>query len=170
MGITAPLSGSLSDRFGTRSITVIGLAILAVGYYALSTLNTETSAVGYLIRFLPIGIGMGVFQSPNNSAIMGTASRQQLGIVSGMLTTNRTLGQTIGIALLGALWAGRVFHYAGQALAGGATEASPEAQAAALQDAFLIIVMAIGVALLLAVCAMIQERRKRSEALEVQAT
>ena len=170
MGITAPLSGSLSDRFGTRSITVIGLAILAVGYYALSTLNTETSAAGYLIRFLPIGIGMGVFQSPNNSAIMGTASRQQLGIVSGMLTTNRTLGQTIGIALLGTLWAGRVFHYAGQALAGGATEASPEAQAAALQDTFLIIVMAIGAALLLAIWAMIQERRKRSKALEVQAT
>ena len=144
LGVTAPLSGSLSDRFGTRPITVIGLVVLVFGYYTLSTLSTDTTVAGYLLRFLPIGIGMGVFQSPNNSAIMGTASRKRLGIVSGMLAITRTMGQTTGIALLGALWAGRVFYYAGEALSGGATEAAPEAQAAALQDTFLSMVVAIG--------------------------
>jgi len=160
LGITAPLSGSLSDRFGTRPITVIGLAVLVIGYYALSTLKVDTSAVGYLLRFMPIGIGMGIFQSPNNSAIMGTASRQRLGVVSGILAMTRTVGQTTGIALLGALWAGRVFYYAGQALSEGATEASPVAQAAALSDTFLIIVVAMAANLLLAIGAMIQERRR----------
>ncbi len=160
LGITAPLSGSLSDRFGTRPITVIGLAVLVIGYYALSTLKVDTSAAGYILRFMPIGIGMGIFQSPNNSAIMGTASRQRLGVVSGMLAMTRTLGQTTGIALLGALWASRVFYYAGQALSDSATEASPEAQAAALNDTFLIIVVAMVTNLLLAIGAMIQERRR----------
>jgi MFS family permease len=130
-----------------------------IGYYALSTLKVDTSAVGYLLRFMPIGIGMGIFQSPNNSAIMGTASRQRLGVVSGILAMTRTVGQTTGIALLGALWAGRVIYYAGQALSEGATEASPEAQAAALGDTFLIIVIGMSLALLLAVLALIQERR-----------
>jgi EmrB/QacA subfamily drug resistance transporter len=160
LGITAPLSGSFSDRFGTRPITVIGLAVLVIGYYALSTLKVDTTAAGYLLRFLPIGIGMGIFQSPNNSAIMGTASRQRLGIVSGILAITRTLGQTTGIALLGALWTGRVFYYAGQALSEGATGASPEAQTAALGDTFLIIVVAMAANLLLAIGAMIQERRR----------
>jgi MFS family permease len=171
MGITAPLSGSASDRFGTRPITVIGLAVLLVGYLALSTLDTDTTAVAYILLFLPIGIGMGIFQSPNNSAIMGTASRDRLGIVSGMLAVTRTTGQTTGIALLGALWASRVFFYAGEVLSEGATGASPNAQVEGLQDALLSIVVIIGVALLLAVWSLIRERRQRTEEiLEVQTT
>ncbi len=163
MGVTAPLSGSMSDRFGTRPITVIGLAVLLVGYLALSSLDTKTSSLAYLVRFLPIGIGMGIFQSPNNSAIMGTATRERLGIVSGMLAVTRTTGQTTGIALLGALWASRVFFYAGKVLPEGATGALPAAQAAGLQDALLSVVILIGAALLLAVWALIQERRQRAD-------
>jgi EmrB/QacA subfamily drug resistance transporter len=162
LGITAPLSGSLSDRLGTRPITVAGLAILLIGYYALSKLTAETSATGFLLRFLPIGIGMGIFQSPNNSAIMGSAPAHRLGIVSGMLAFTRTLGQTTGIALLGALWAGRVIFYAGESLSGGATEASPGAQANALQDTFLAMTIAIGLALLLALWAFFKHRRDRT--------
>jgi MFS family permease len=171
MGITAPLSGSMSDRFGTRPITVIGLAVLLFGYLVLSTLDTETNSLAYILLFLPIGIGMGVFQSPNNSAIMGTASRERLGVVSGMLAVTRTTGQTTGIALLGALWASRVFFYAGEFLPDGATAASADAQAAGLQDTILGIAILIGAALLLAVWALIQERRHRAdEILEAPAT
>lgn len=161
LGVTSPLSGTLSDRLGTRPITVVGLAILFLGYYSLSTLGTDTSPAGYILRFLPIGIGMGVFQSPNNSAIMGTAPRRRLGIVSGMLAITRTLGQTTGIALLGALWAARVFYYAGENLPGGATMASARAQVAGLQDAFLIMAAMIAVAFALALWALIRERRKK---------
>jgi nitrate/nitrite transporter NarK len=79
MALTAPLSGDLSDRFGTRPITVIGLAVLLIGYILVSTLDLSTSGVGYVLRFLGIGLGMGIFQSPNNSAIMGAALRERLG-------------------------------------------------------------------------------------------
>jgi hypothetical protein len=106
---------------------------------------------------------MGIFQSPNNSAIMGTAPRRQLGVVSGTLAITRTLGQTTGIALLGALWASRVFYYAGSVLEGGATEAAAEAQAAGLQDTFQAITIAIIGALLLAFWALITERRRRAK-------
>jgi EmrB/QacA subfamily drug resistance transporter len=160
LGVTAPISGSLSDRFGTRPITVAGLAALALGYYALSSLDTTTSAAGYVLRFLPIGIGMGVFQSPNNSAIMGAAPRGRLGIVSGMLAITRTLGQTTGIAFLGAFWASSTFRAAGRVFAAGATQAPAAAQVAGLQDTFLAVDGLILLALALAVWGLVRARQR----------
>jgi EmrB/QacA subfamily drug resistance transporter len=153
LGVTAPIAGSLSDRLGTRLMTVVGLAVLVVGYYTLSTLDAGTSAAGYILRFLPIGIGMGIFQSPNDSAIMGSATQNQLGMVSGTLAATRTVGQTAGVALLGALWAGRALYYSGTDVIDGATGASAMAQAAALQDTFLITMAMVAAALLLAAVA-----------------
>jgi EmrB/QacA subfamily drug resistance transporter len=162
MGITAPIAGSLSDRLGTRSITVVGLLMLLAGYYAVSTLNTQTGGLGYVARFLPIGVGMGIFQSPNNSAIMGAAPRTRLGVASGLLSITRTLGQTTGIATLGALWASRVAYRSGDVLKGGTTAAPPAIQAAGLQDTFLVVMILIGLALMLGVWGLVQERRGRS--------
>lgn len=159
LGITAPLAGAASDRFGTRPITVIGLLVLIGGYLAMSTLDASTSAWGFLLRFFPIGAGMGIFQSPNNSAIMGSAPRRRLGIVSGMLAITRTLGQTTGIAVLGALWASRVFFYLGVTLKDGATSAPPASQVPALQDTFLVMAAMMTVALSLALLALVRERR-----------
>ncbi|HEX6383340.1 MAG TPA: MFS transporter [Anaerolineae bacterium] len=159
LGITAPVSGALSDRFGTRPITVAGLVVLLVGYYAASTFNSQTNTLGFILRLIPIGIGMGVFQSPNNSAIMGAAPRERLGIASGLLSITRTLGQTTGIAVLGAIWAGRVMAYAGATLAGGATTAAGPAQVAGLQDTFLVVSVLIALALVLSAWGLMKEQR-----------
>jgi MFS family permease len=105
MGIVAPLSGWLSDRFGTRPLTTLGLAFLVVGYLLVGSLQLSTSGTGYIARVVWIGLGMGIFQSPNNSAIMGAVTRDRLGQGSGLLSLTRTLGQTTGVALIGALWA-----------------------------------------------------------------
>jgi EmrB/QacA subfamily drug resistance transporter len=136
VGIVAPISGTLSDRFGTRTISVIGLGMLVFGAYCITTLDANTTTIGYLLRFIPIGIGSGMFQSPNNSAIMGTAARERLGIMSGIVSISRTLGQTIGIALLGAVWASRTFYHAGKVFSEGATQAPALAQVAGQQDTF----------------------------------
>lgn len=159
LGVTAPVSGALSDRFGTRSITVVGLVVLFIGYYALTTLDEQTTALGYIIRFMPIGLGMGIFQSPNNSAIMGAAPQTRLGIASGMLAMTRTLGQTVGIATLGALWASRVAYHAGGAVPGGATNAAIAAQVAGLHDTFLVAMVLISLALILSAWGLVQEWR-----------
>jgi EmrB/QacA subfamily drug resistance transporter len=159
MGVTAPISGSLSDRFGTRPITVMGLLMLVIGYYAVSTLDTQTTALGYVLRFLPVGIGMGIFQSPNNSAVMGAVPRPRLGVASGLLSITRTLGQTTGIAVLGALWASRVTYRMGGVFQGGATAAPPATQVAGLQDTFLATVVLLALALTLGVWGLVQERR-----------
>jgi EmrB/QacA subfamily drug resistance transporter len=161
VGVTAPISGAVSDRLGTRPITVLGLAILLLGFVAVSTLTPQTSALGYVVRFLPIGIGIGVFQSPNNSAVMGAVPRERLGIASGLLAITRTMGQSAGIAALGALWASRVFVRAGQTFPGGVTTAPAAVQVAALNDTFSAVVVLVALALLLAVWGLVQERRGR---------
>jgi MFS family permease len=150
MGIIAPISGTLSDRIGSRIITAAGLAIMLVGFAVLTRLNVETTALIFALLYLPLGIGMGVFQSPNNSAIMGAAPPGKLGVVSGMLALNRTLGQTTGIALIGAIWAALTVYHAGPAVTT-ATGAAPEAQVAALQSTFFVSAAIMAVALALAV-------------------
>ncbi len=160
MGVVAPISGSLSDRFGTKTIAVIGLGILLIGYAALTTLDIQTSALNFVLLFLPIGIGMGVFQSPNNSAIMGTAPPDKLGIVSGMLALNRTLGQTTGIAITGALWAALTIYYAAPLQISSATEALAPAQVAALQNTFIVVAGMILLALLLAIWSLVKSPRQ----------
>ncbi len=160
LGITAPISGNLSDRFGSRPITVAGLTVLAIGFLAVSSLDAETTTLGYVIRFLPVGLGVGIFQSPNNSAIMGAAPRDRLGIASGMLAVTRTLGQTTGIATLGALWAGQVFKFVGNVLPGGATTAPVDAQVFGLRATFVIVSVLIFIALLLSIWGLREERRR----------
>lgn len=161
LGVVAPISGALSDRYGSRPITVAGLAMLTIGFFLISGLDAETSVREYILRFLPVGVGMGMFQSPNNSAIMGAAPRARLGIASGMLSVTRTLGQTTGIALLGALWAGQVFKHVGNVLPGGASDAPITAQVAGLQTTFLFVSGLIVVALLLSIWGL-RENQKSS--------
>ena len=159
MGVTAPIAGRLSDHFGPRPIIVIGLLATVIGYYAASTLAPDTTALGFVLRFLPVGIGLGVFNAPNNSAIMGSVPRTRLGIASGLLAITRTLGQTVGIAVLGAVWATRVAYYAGGTLDGEVTNAPAPAQVAALSDTYLVTIILIAIALALAVWGLIQEWR-----------
>jgi EmrB/QacA subfamily drug resistance transporter len=162
LGITAPLSGSLSDHIGPRPVLVIGLAILFAGYLGLATLGVETSGLRYAMLTLPIGVGMGIFQSPNNSAVMGSVPPQRLGVTSGMLTITRITGQITGIAVLATIWSTRVLA---ASTAADPTEAAPAAQVAALQETMLVVAGLVGIALVLATWGLVYEvRAKRTVA------
>ena len=158
MGLIAPLSGALSDRVGVRPIVVVGLLALLGGYVAVSSLDVHTTPLGYALRLLPVGLGMGIFQSPNNSAIMGAAPRAQLGVASSILALTRTLGQTVGISVLSAVWAGRVMVHAGGVIQGGVTMAPPVVQIAALRETIDAIVVWIALGLALSIYALWRER------------
>jgi hypothetical protein len=103
---------------------------------------------------------MGVFQSPNNSAIMGAASKDKLGVVSGVLAITRSLGQTTGIALLGSVWAGMVLSMSGDAIIGSVTTASSQTQVAALKNTFIIVVVLIAIALMVGIWAWLKEYKQ----------
>jgi EmrB/QacA subfamily drug resistance transporter len=102
--LTAPVAGILSDKFGSRIISLIGLILMAIGCLLISTFNTELTIINYLMAIIPYGLGIGMFQSPNNSAIMGAAPKDRLGITSGLLSLSRILGQTVGVPLVGAIF------------------------------------------------------------------
>ena len=162
LGVTSPLSGTLSDRIGSRRITMTGLLVMLIGFLAASTLDQDITLLGYGARVFAIGAGIGIFMSPNNSAIMGAAPRNQLGIVSSMMAQSRTLGQTVGVAVIGTIWAGRTLYYAAGAggASGGATLAPVQAQILGLHDAFRTAAILITIALLLNTRAYYQESRK----------
>ena len=100
--------------------------------------------------------GIGLFQSPNNSAVMGSVSRENLGIASSLLSLTRTLGQTTGIAVLSVVWENRVAIYNGGFLDQGATFAPVKAQVAGLQDTVFLSIGLLILALLISVWALIE--------------
>ncbi len=164
MGSIAPLSGSLSDRIGSRPVTVVGLAVLFAGYLAAATLSADTSVLGYVLRLAPVGVGMGIFQSPNNSAVMGSVPRRALGVASGLLAVTRTFGQTVGISVLGAVWSARaVMHNGDIIIPGGPSNAEIAVQVPAMQDTLHVSAGLVSVALILALWALYTERRSRGQ-------
>ena len=99
----APFSGAVSDRIGTRGLAFAGMVICVLSLYFLSELKANSSAFDAMWRLGVFGLGMGIFQSPNNSTVMGNVPREQLGISSGVLAAMRNVGMAIGIAIAGAI-------------------------------------------------------------------
>ena len=156
----APLAGAAADRFGERPVTIVGMTLLLAGYLALSSLSEQTTALGYVLRFLAVGLGMGIFQTPNNSAIMGSVPRERSGVAGGLLALTRSLGQIARIAILGTLWATRVLARLEGPVTIGATEAPSAFQVAGLHDMLVVIQIAIAAGLAVVLWDAGQHRRR----------
>ncbi|MFZ5639869.1 MAG: MFS transporter [Bacillota bacterium] len=99
MFVVAPLSGWASDRIGPLYLTTGGLAVVSVALAALSTLDTDTPLWSVAVRSGLMGVGAGLFQSPNNSSVMGTVPPPKLGVAGGVVATVRNVGMVMGVAL-----------------------------------------------------------------------
>ncbi len=133
IAIIAPISGSLADRIGVRWLASGGLAIACLGLVAISFLDAHSSIWDIVWRLLLAGVGQSLFQSPNNSALLGSAPRSLQGSASGFLATGRVFGQSLSIALAGAIFTGF-----GSAVAGSVLAANKGgAHTAALQQTFV---------------------------------
>lgn len=103
---TGPIGGRLSDRFGSRSLVLIGLGITGLGLWALGGLTLDSSLWDAAWPVAVIGLGFGLFYTPNNSALIGSAPPGRLGVATGMAEVASNLGMAAGIALGSALVAG----------------------------------------------------------------
>jgi MFS family permease len=110
MAIVAPISGTLSDRVGTRIPTVLGMVILAIGLFWLASLAPDSPHSEIALRLGVAGMGIGIFISPNNSALMGAAPRNRQGIAAGILATTRNVGMVLGVGLTGAIFTTTLSH------------------------------------------------------------
>ncbi len=100
----APVSGTLSDRMDSRYISSAGMALMAVGMGILSNLKADSPYILMIVGLIVVGFGIGLFQTPNNSAIMGAVPRDKTGVASGMLATMRNIGMVLGVAVAGAVF------------------------------------------------------------------
>jgi len=133
----APFSGMLADRIGTRWLAAGGLAVACLGLVLISQLNAQSSVWDIVWPLVVTGAGQAMFQSPNNSALLGAAPRGQQGSASGFLATGRVVGQSLSVALAGAIFAGLGGAAAGQVLATQQyNHALSAAQISALQQTF----------------------------------
>ena len=104
ISLIAPLSGWLSDRFGSRVLSSLGLAVASAGLFFLGRLTQHASLSDIIWPLILAGFGQALFQSPNNNAIMSSVPANRLGIASGFLATVRVLGQGFSVALAGAIF------------------------------------------------------------------
>lgn len=121
--IVAPIAGRLSDRYPAGLLGGIGLAVLTAGLLAMLALPPDPPFLQVVWRMMVCGIGFGFFQSPNNRALISAAPRSRSGVASGVLSTARLTGQTIGgvvVAVIFALTHGDIAAGVGVALAVGA--------------------------------------------------
>jgi DHA2 family multidrug resistance protein-like MFS transporter len=104
IAVAAPLAGRLADRFSPGLLGGIGLAALATGLALLAVLPDDPSNADIVWRLTICGLGFGLFQSPNNKAIITSAPRERSGGASGMQSSARLLGQSLGAALAAVLF------------------------------------------------------------------
>lgn len=104
MVIVAPLSGWLSDHIGSIVLATSGLIINALGFISLSMLNAHASFWLITLHLAVFGLGQGMFQSPNNSSIMGSVPKTKLGVAGGFNALVRNIGMVVGISLSVALF------------------------------------------------------------------
>jgi DHA2 family multidrug resistance protein-like MFS transporter len=111
--LTAPLAGRLADRHSAGLLAGAGMATLAAGTTGLALLPPHPPRWWIAALMAVCGLGFGFFQSPNNRAMIAASPRQRSGGASGMLGTARTLGQTLGAALVALIFGLAGSHGAG---------------------------------------------------------
>ncbi|NPV28900.1 MAG: MFS transporter [Firmicutes bacterium] len=100
MAAVAPVSGWLSDRWGPVGLTTGGLFLNILALLSLSFMGERASYLEIALRLVVLGVGMGMFQSPNNSTVMGSVPFQKLGVAGGMNALVRNIGMTVGTAVV----------------------------------------------------------------------
>jgi MFS family permease len=102
MAILSPIAGKLSDKKNPGVIASIGMGLTGVGLLMLCFITSATPSYVIAIMLAIMGIGFGLFSSPNSNAIMSSVNKKHLGIASGIVGTMRMIGQTMsmGIAMM----------------------------------------------------------------------
>jgi EmrB/QacA subfamily drug resistance transporter len=137
MVLVSPIAGALSDRFGSRVLAPLALAITTAALLLLTQLDATSPISDIWWRLGLAGAGLGLFQSPNTRALMGAAPQSQQGMASGVFATARITGQALSVAVAGAVFASLGGAAAGNALAvAGAGDAGRPALEAAFLHAF----------------------------------
>ncbi|OME70720.1 MFS transporter [Paenibacillus odorifer] len=99
MVVVAPISGALSDKIGSEFLTFAGLVVMVIAQFGLAELHEGSTVVLVGVWIAMLGIGSGLFQSPNNSLVMSKVPRTQLGSAGSVNSLVRNVGMVVGITI-----------------------------------------------------------------------
>jgi len=114
LGVLSPFTGWLSDRIGARLLASSGLGLMGISFLSLRSLNLGASTADIVLRLGLLGIGLGLFQTPNNNSLMSSIPPERLGVGSSFLSIVRSLGISIGVATASAIVSSRLVAVTGQ--------------------------------------------------------
>ena len=97
--VAGPISGTASDKFGSRGIATAGALLAAAGFAGMLLLPSSFNYLVFAFLLLVIGVAQGMFTSPNSSSIMGSVPANQRGVASGMRSTFINSGTAISIGV-----------------------------------------------------------------------
>ena len=100
MLVASPLAGIYADRHGSRALAAIGMLVSGAGLAAMTTLQVHTPYWQSMIWLALVGVGSGMFNSPNTAAMMGTVPAQRRGIAAGARTLLQNTGAVLSIAFV----------------------------------------------------------------------
>ncbi len=98
--VMGPLSGYLSDKYGARGFSTLGMLITSAAFLILSTFSYNFDYVTFALVIFVMGMSMGMFSSPNTASIMNSVPSEQRGAASGMRSTLQNTGTTVGLGVL----------------------------------------------------------------------
>jgi EmrB/QacA subfamily drug resistance transporter len=104
MAVVAPLSGYISDKYGSKVMTTSGLVVSALACLTFLYIGEMVSFPLLLSIIVLLGVGMGFFTPSNNSAIMAAAPTDRLGMAGGILNMTRSLGLILGVDVSGGIF------------------------------------------------------------------
>jgi len=97
--VISPISGRLADKYGSRILSSIGLALNAAALFWFSTLNEKSTYGAILISLVLFGLGRALFISPNSSSVMGSVPAERRGVANGVRMTLNMTGGVISVPL-----------------------------------------------------------------------
>ena len=150
MVLLGPVSGRLSDRFGWRVLTMSGLGISAIGAFLLAANLTESSSVPFIVLMMMLqACGMALFNSPNNSSVLGAVERTQYGVVSSLTQLVRNSANVTSIAVATTIVVVTMASYGVEPSLDAVSPSVADAFVAGLKWAFLVmgIMLVVGVGL-----------------------
>src|SRR5439155_7667117 len=102
--MVAPIAGWMSDRLGSRLLCTVGSGLIVIAQFFIASLGVDSSIPRIILPLMLSGLGWAIFNSPNQSAILGSVPRDKVGTASGMNTTAARTGGAMGVAISATLF------------------------------------------------------------------
>lgn len=162
MAVLGPVAGAASDRVGATGPCLAGLVVYAAGIFLVGSLPADAGPVRIYLTIAFMSVGTGLFQSPNNSLVMGSVEVCDLGFAGSVISLVRNMGMSVGVTGGSALLYGRMSALAGRPLAS-YVPGEPGLFLSGFSFAFgvLAAMVAAGAALTLAQAALARRRARR---------